>query len=478
MCHCHVRFLRLAVAWKLVVGSICLAADAPERLSEQRIRFSGSHVQSVDLNHGETVEIAIGVESPSHLPANGRIALEWSGPTADAGFRKILHALDPDCFGIYRAPEQGRYTLALHAVEDEPPAFNKPRWRESGAVTEATHFPQRTPWPVGLQVDVRASVMSTEFGTATRNVIVETEPNNSLAQAQPVPLAGGDGDQVVRITGGADDIEYFDNGLYGESGDDWFRLEYQGAESRLLSVNLMPTDPMVAARVRVYAADGQEYSEGKHLNETAHEQPEEHRTAVVRTLKPGMVCLLRVEANSPGYDLEVRIRRPAPFTDPREAVRLAMYDHVAQVSAWLMNRPRGNSLDRRLRDTGSMYGSNCMSCHIQSGVWGPAVPIAFGYRIENPRHYRHLLNIMYESLRPTNVLKDAANNTSLPPHDLGDGPAGTRVAGITCSPPSRSSPRASCIRRSRFAPPTTFCRRVIPAGSTPPGRDRTSDRRS
>jgi hypothetical protein len=141
------------------------------------------------------------------------------------------------------------------------------------------------------------------------------------------------------------------------------------------------------------------------------------------------VLLLRVEANSPGYDLELRVRRPAPFSDPRQAVRLAMYDHVAQVSAWLMNRPRGNSLDRRLRDTGSMYGSNCMSCHTQSGVWGPAGPLAFGYRIENPLHYRHLINVMYESLRPTNVLKDAANNTSLPPHDLGDGPAGTRVAG-------------------------------------------------
>ena len=36
---------------------------------------------------------------------------------------------------------------------------------------------------------------------------------------------------------------------------------------------------------------------------------------------------------------------------------------------------------------------------------------------------------IYQSLRPTNVLKDAANNTSLAPLDLGDGPAGTRVAG-------------------------------------------------
>jgi hypothetical protein len=191
----------------------------------------------------------------------------------------------------------------------------------------------------------------------------------------------------------------------------------------------MPTDHFVAGRIRAYTPDGQEYLEGKHLNETTHEQVEEHRTAIVRTLKPGGVILLCVEANSPGYDLEVRVRRPAPFTDPRDAVRLAMYDHIAQVSAWLMNRPRGNSLDRRLRDTGSLYGSNCMSCHTQSGVWGPAGPLAFGYRVENALHYRHLMNIMYESLRPTNVLKDAANNTSLAPHDLGDGPAGTRVAG-------------------------------------------------
>ena len=57
--------------------------------------------------------------------------------------------------------------------------------------------------------------------------------------------------------------------------------------------------------------------------------------------KPGGVYFLRVEANSPGYDLELRIRRPAPYTDVRAAVRMGMYDHIAQVervaaepSAW------------------------------------------------------------------------------------------------------------------------------------------------
>ncbi len=424
------RFLLRCLAVVLTWG--WLAIDGHTAESDQiqrRFDFAGTHSESVELQAGETVEFAVGLEAPSKLPDNGRLAVEWSGPQAESGFRKILHALDPDIFLVYRAPQAGRYTISIRAVEDEEPSFNTPRWRESGLAAQTKLFPKQTPWPAGHHVPLRVLIRPLDIGTSTRGVMVETEPNNSLAQAQPIPLASGNEDQLISITGGADDIEYFDNGAYGDSGDDWFRIEYRGTEPRLLSVNMMPTDHMVAGRVRVYSENGQEYTEGKHLNETAHDQTEEHRTAVVRTLKPGGVYFLRVEANSPGYDLEVRVRRAAPFTNPREAVRLAMYDHVAQVSAWLMNRPRGNSLDRRLRDTGSMYGSNCMSCHTQSGVWGPAVPVAFGYRVENPLHYRHLINVMYESLRPTNVLKDAANNTSLPPHDLGDGPAGTRVAG-------------------------------------------------
>jgi hypothetical protein len=76
-----------------------------------------------------------------------------------------------------------------------------------------------------------------------------------------------------------------------------------------------------------------------------------------------------VEANSPGYDLELRVRDLAPHTDPRLAVRQAMYDHLSQVNAWLLNRPRGAAVDRRIRDTGSLLGTHCMSCHTQSGVW-------------------------------------------------------------------------------------------------------------
>jgi hypothetical protein len=262
-------------------------------------------------------------------------------------------------------------------------------------------------------------------------------------------------DETLHITGSADDIEYFDNGGIGSNGLDWFRIEFQGKEPRLFTANLTVPDPLVVAQVLFYTGDGNEYREGANANERVHQQTEGHRTEISRMLKPGGIYFLKVEANSPGYEVELRLRRPAPYTDPRQAVRTAMYDHLAQVDAWLLNRPRGASVDRRVRDTGSLLGTHCMSCHTQSGVWGPAGAMLNGYRAENAANFRHLINVMYESLRPTNQLQDAANNTSLAPLDLGDGPAGTRVAGYNVTTleallPARRLQSAQQIRTANF----------------------------
>ena len=191
----------------LAVGARCAQSGDIDR----RIEFNGEFSQTIDLGADQVIEVSAGVPSPSTLPANGRIAVEWSGPTQDAGWRKIVHALDPDVYVVYRAPKQGRYQLALRAVVDEDPKSSVPRWRETGALAETKSFPQHTPWPAGHQVSVRIAMRTIKFGQATRGAIVETEPNNSIAQAQPLSLAEGDQEQVVSVTGGADDIEYFDN---------------------------------------------------------------------------------------------------------------------------------------------------------------------------------------------------------------------------------------------------------------------------
>ncbi len=402
---------------------LVLGATPPPTVTN--LDFSGTFTRSIPLTAGKAIEISVGLPAPSKLPPNGRIAVEF------AGYRKVLHALDPDFYIVYKAPPADKGTpgpaeLKVTPVEDEAPLFNLPRWREPGTIQKVEAFPTHTPWN-NAHVPLRVDIHPVDYGTSHRGTIVEMEPNDSLAQAQPITLADND---TLHITGSADDIEYFDNGKIGTSGLDWFRLEYKGTAPRQLTANLLVTDPLVVAQLLCYTADSKEYRDGANPNERVHQQTEGHRTELTRTLQPGGVYFLKVEANSPGYEVELRVRQPGPFTDPRQAVKTAMYDQISQVDAWLQNRPRGAAVERRIRDVGSLLGTGCMSCHTQSGVWGSAVAMANGYRMENVANYRHLMNLMYESLRPTNVLQDAANNTSLAPLDLGDGPAGTRAAGF------------------------------------------------
>ena len=138
-----------SLAWLGLFFACSLCAAEPAR-----IEFSGSHSQATELRAGQTVEISIGIVSPSELPANGRVAIEWSGPAAESGFRKVLHALDPDVYVVYRAPEAGRYTLSLRAIEDEEPAAKAARWRETGVLADVKSFPKLTPWPVGHRVEI------------------------------------------------------------------------------------------------------------------------------------------------------------------------------------------------------------------------------------------------------------------------------------------------------------------------------------
>ncbi len=439
------------------VAQTTVTGLAPFKLN---LSFQSLWEKRLQLKRGEAFELSVSLPSPSSLPQHGRIGVRWVLDKADAGealptianrkedafgiytaptanWRKVLHALDSDVYTVYRAPVAGLYRLEIALITDEVSTFAKPeslRWREDGIAPLAVTFPDKTPWPAGKTVPLTVAIQPLDLKDAAKvGAYVESEPNDTPELAQEITLPEGDGIQAVRINGGTDDIEYFDNGRVGKSGDDWFRLKFNGKEPRLLTANLAIPDHTLAAQLRFYALDESgalgEYTEGRNENERVHQQNEQHRAAIVRVLKPGKTYFVCAEANAPGYELELRVLKPAPYDDPRMAVRQAMYDHLGQVDSWLTNRPRGASVERRIRDTGNLMGTHCMSCHTQSGVWGPAGPMENGYVLENKQNFRRLVNVMYESLRPTNYLKDAANNTSLAPLDVGDGPAGTRVAG-------------------------------------------------
>src|ERR1700675_3400688 len=119
---------------------------------DRNLRLEKPWSESFTLSAGETVEISAGVAAPSQLPTNGRVAVTWAAPVANASLRKVLHALDPDVYFVYRAPVAGRYVLSIQPVTDEKPVFNSPRWRESGIVPAVDEFPRLTPWPAGKSV--------------------------------------------------------------------------------------------------------------------------------------------------------------------------------------------------------------------------------------------------------------------------------------------------------------------------------------
>ncbi|MEP6755396.1 MAG: hypothetical protein ABJA67_07840 [Chthonomonadales bacterium] len=442
------------------------------------VLVSGPWSKSWTLKAGATVEISVHLDTPSTLPANGRIAAEWSLDPVAAGrlpnpnysivearkphefeitnlpganWRKVLHALDGDVSMIYRAPVDGKYTLQLEPVTDEAWVGDaQVRWREKGSAPMLASLPKVTPWPAGTTAPVSVQVKPVDAADqkeeARTHTIIECKPNDTPEMAQKITLDSGDDIREWNVIGGADDIDFFDNGMVGKAGDNWYRVEYTGSKPALLTAQISIPFQAVAARVRAYRmkpgvtmpiAGGRngllpitEYKDGMDPNERVHQQDEEHRSEISRSIKPGETYFLRVEANAPGYQLQLRTLPPGPYTDPVMAIKQGMYTQIGQVDAWLTNRPRGASVERRIRDSGNLLGTMCMSCHTQSGVWGPSVPIQQGYPVENRLNYAHLINVMYECLRPTNELKDCANNTSLAPLDIGDGPAGTRAAGF------------------------------------------------
>ena len=447
----------------------------------ETIEFAGSWEHSREFDEGEAVSVSVRIDDPEALPLNARIAVRWRGPELEGGgfegergdlraeagtdWSKTLHALDPDVYLVYRAPKTGNYRLEIETVRARP-RLQPGIPRDTGLAPLATPLPELTP-------SIKQTAVTVEIDPIEAlhegDILLEAEPNNTPEQAVDLPFAAGDADQVLRIFGGADDLEYFNNTQSGRSPDDWYRIEYRGTKPKIFTANLQLVEPIVSARIRVYqpGVPGPEdlkprefpdrkdfgndnpipyvhppaevipgpapvfsYYDGRDLNERIHQQDTNFRSFATRTVLPGGVYYLRVEANQPGYELEVRLIDAAPYDDPVRAVREAVYYHLAEVDAWLIHRPRNIALDRRVRDGTSLFGENCMSCHTQSGVWGVADAFRNGYRPRGTvQNHRRLINTMYESLRPTVKLKDAAVNTSLAPNDLGDAPAGSRVAG-------------------------------------------------
>ena len=259
----------------LVLGSLLalsltlsVTADAAE-ISDLPLKFSGqigkpagkiaSLAKHVVLQKGEVIEFSVRVAQPSKLPPNARVRTRLLYQPKNSFAQpaelvtKILHALDGDVYTTFRAPQDGMYSLIAFPEEGEVTLFEGNRWREAGIVDELLAANRKVVWPNESKVEITGRIgLLKEVATPDGSLVIECEPNNAAETAQPIALRNTTDDYVIQVVGGADDIEYFDNGRVGQSGDDWLRLEFNGPESRLLTACLTIPDQQVAARIRVY----------------------------------------------------------------------------------------------------------------------------------------------------------------------------------------------------------------------------------
>ena len=361
------RIRRGVIAAVGLAGFFAFTADAAPEPFSTTVQFNGEWRRSWEFEQGQAFELRAHINDPELLPANARIEVRWHGPEltglafegergdlyvrATSNWQKTLHALDPDVYLVYRAPKTGTYRIELETILDRPqPGGDIPR--DTGLARLATVPPDRTPAVDNVVIAVELRPIDE---THRGDVLLETEPNNTPEQAVRLPFAAGDADQVLRVFGGADELEYFNNTNSGKSPDDWYLIEYQGTKPKIFTANLQLVEPTVSARLRVYqpGEPGPEdlnprelpsrkdfgndnpipyvhppaevipgptpiytYYEGRDLNERIHQQDTNFRSFTTRKVEPGGVYYLRVEANQPGYELEVRLIDPAPYSDP------------------------------------------------------------------------------------------------------------------------------------------------------------------
>ena len=224
---------------------VALATTADGKDIEQTARVPGMLAQGVHLDSGQTVTISVRVDKPSALPANGRLKAAWrlikpdtprqltqdpakkparkknaqgiyTEPTPD--WSKLLHALDPDVFTVYRAPIAGTYRLEVSTEQNAVTLFEGGRWRETGQAPLSRPAARKVAWPADHTVGVTIEIRDIDTRPAGDRLFIEAEPNDTPEQAQPLVLKKATEDYSLRVVGGSDDIEYYDNSRVGGSG--------------------------------------------------------------------------------------------------------------------------------------------------------------------------------------------------------------------------------------------------------------------
>ena len=149
------------------------------------------------------------------------------------------------------------------------------------------------------------------------------------------------------------------------AGVHWYKLDYAGPGDRLVHFNVEVLDRDVPADLAVFiVVNGQpvEYTRGRERYET-EKSTNFHglQKFAPRVLAPG-TYYVRVLGNHPFYKLETDSYAAPPYTDPKQAVRVAMDYIVRKGDSWHANVPRKGSV--ALRNSNPLQETRlCIACH-------------------------------------------------------------------------------------------------------------------
>src|SRR5438093_2521426 len=375
------RFASISAAFGVATLWIFIALSAPGRGGDNESRLqinsvwtawlpSGSSAarHTADLDPSSIYTFSASLDAASLRSSDGyEIRLEGSG---DLRLGKTLHAGDPSYFVNFRPRVHGPVIL---------------RWEPSRKA------------PGGPPVAARLELRRMELSRAEQ-VAFEAEPNDSWQEANPL-VAGR------AIYGSADDIEYLDNRQEYKIGWDWFRLDFDQPEPKLVYFELDLPDRDIPLQLLFYRYNSstnsiEPYTRGKDPMEVPHDgQKVRYSKLITRVLSKGRYYLA-VLANHPFYLLRTTLYPVPPYTNPQQAVETAMHYALGIGDAWFAQVPRLGSRHRRsvmLHDE----AQRCTACHptvftLESNL----TAFKQGYPIRAKSQFHYLMQRVYNAPTP------------------------------------------------------------------------------
>jgi HEAT repeat protein len=243
---------------------------------------------------------------------------------------------------------------------------------------------------------VRVEWSRLALGDNERNAL-EAEPNDDPSHANPMIL-GRD------VYGSADDVDYLENPDEGRTGLDWFRLDFDDDEPRLVYFQLDLLDRDISCDIGVYTLDSggkpEPYLEGKDPMEIVHDRERRRYSKhVSRVLRKGTYYIL-INANHPSYVLRTRSLPVPPYDDPETAVEAGMHYLMNVGDAWFAQIPREGNIYARssnLHDT----ATRCTACHPSSFTTeANLIAQENGYPIRAKNGFQYVIDRLSNSITP------------------------------------------------------------------------------